>query len=85
MFERQVDKRLTYRIAPSLRKCVDFQHGIIAWNSFKGDVSMPAYAGKTAGVAQLVGQTATFLLFDAADDADLVPELAPFFGEWVYM
>lgn len=40
---------------------------------------MPADAGEAAGVAELVGQASALLLFGAANDADLVAELAAFF------
>jgi hypothetical protein len=41
---------------------------------------MPAHRGEPAGIAELVGEAATFFLLLAADDADLVTKLAAFFG-----
>jgi hypothetical protein len=44
---------------------------------------MPPHRGKAAGVAELVCKAAALFLLFAADYADLVAELAAFFGQGV--
>jgi hypothetical protein len=51
---------------------VDLEHGVVGGDALEADVRVPADRGEAAGVAELVGEAASFLLFLAADDADLV-------------
>ena len=62
---------------------VDLEHGVVGRDGLKGDVAVPAVAGEPADVGELVGQAAALLLLLRRDDADLVPELAAFFGQGV--
>lgn len=71
------------RIASRLRERVDFKHGVVGGYALKADICMPPDGSETAGIAELVCETAAFLLFFAANDADLVAEFAAFFGEGV--
>lgn len=72
--------RRPQRITPSLRKRMDLEHRVVRGDTLEADIRVPAYGGETGGVAELVGEAATFLLLFAADDADLVAEFAAFFG-----
>lgn len=72
--------RRPQRIAAGLRERVDLQHGVVGGDALEADVGMPAHRGEPAGIAELVGEAATFFLLLAADDADLVTKLAAFFG-----
>jgi hypothetical protein len=68
----------TYSVTSGGGKCVYFEHGVIRGNLLKGDVRVPTRASKPADVAELVREAAALLLLLAADDADLVAELAAF-------
>lgn len=52
------------------------EHGVVGGNLLKGDIGVPARACKPADIAELVGEPAALLLLLAADNADLVSELA---------
>lgn len=70
-------------ITSSLWEGVDLQHGVVGRDTLEADIGVPTDRGETARVAELMGETTAFLLLLAADDADLVAELAAFFGEGV--
>lgn len=59
-------------IAARRREGVNLEHGVVRRHMLEADVRVPADGGEAAGVAELVGEAASFLLLLAADDADLV-------------
>ncbi len=65
-----------YRIAASRRQGVDLQHRIVWRHRLERDIGMPPNAREPARVVELVGKATPGLLLFAADDADLVAELA---------
>lgn len=70
-------------IAPRGRQGVDLEHGVVGGHRLERDVGVPARRGEAAHVGELVGETAALFLLLGADDADLVAELAAFFGKGV--
>lgn len=64
---------------------MDFQHGIVRGYTLERDIGMPASTGKPSNIAELMRETAAFLLLLAADDADLIPELTAGFSQWMHM
>lgn len=77
---------MTYGVSTRRRKSVDLQQGIVGWDGLKRDVGMPSVTGKLALLDEEVNRGwGAFLLSYAADDADLVAELAAGFGDGVDM
>lgn len=62
---------------------MDLQHRIVRRHWLECNICVPASRGETTDVAELVGEPAALLLLLAADDADLVAELAAGFGQGV--
>jgi hypothetical protein len=62
-----------------------FQHCIVRRHWFESDISVPASAGETTDIAELVCESASFLLLLTADDADLISKLAASFCQRVNM
>lgn len=60
------------RITPGLRQRVDLQHGVVRGYALEGDIGVPACRCETRDVAELVRETAAFLLLFGAYHADLV-------------
>jgi hypothetical protein len=64
---------------------MDLEHRIVGRNSLKADIAVPASRGKPTDIAQLVREAAAFLLFLAADDADLVAQFTALLRQRVDM
>lgn len=64
---------------------MDLEHGVVGGDALETDVCVPACGRESTHVAELVCKTAAFLLLLAADDTDLVAQLAPFFCEGMDM
>jgi hypothetical protein len=75
-------KEKAYSISSSRRQSVDFQDSIIRWHRLKCNIRMPGVAGEFAWFSQQVyrGRKA-FLLLHAADDTDMITELAAGFSD----
>lgn len=73
----------TYSVTTGRGEGVDLQHCVVRGDGLERDIGVPAGAGETAHVAQLVCEAASLLLLLAADNANLVTELATLLGQGV--
>lgn len=72
-------------VASGGRQGVDLEHGVVGRDGLERDIGVPTGRGEPADVGELVGQAAALLLLLAADDWDLVTQLATFFRQGVDM
>ena len=64
---------------------MNLEHSVVRRNRFERDVGVPASAGESANVAELMGEATALFLLLATYNADLVPKFAGFFGQRMYM
>lgn len=65
---------------------MDFQNGVVGRHRLECDIGMPTIAGKLAWFCEFIDWgNESILLPYAADDADLVAELAVGLGDWMYV
>lgn len=62
---------------------MDFQHGIIRRHRLERDIRVPTIACEFAWLCQWIGGSIALLLFNAADDTDLITELTACFCDGV--
>lgn len=64
---------------------MDLEHSIVGWDALEADVCVPACGRESTHVAELVCETTALLLLLAANDTDLVAQLASFFCQGMDM